>query len=169
MSARNPGRMLILGRISSVYGVRGWVKVHSETEPNENILTYSPWYVGSGYTPRSIAEGRRHGKGLIARLEGCGDRERARELVGLEIAVRRDQLPPPSEEEFYWADLEGLAVETPSGTPLGRIERIFSTPGNDVIVVRGERERLIPFIWGDVVHQVDIDNGLVRVDWDPDF
>jgi 16S rRNA processing protein RimM len=135
----------------------------------ENILAYSPWFLGDGGKPRGVAEGRRHGKGLIARIDGCEDRDQAAALVGMQIAIGRDRLPPPSEDEFYWADLEGLTVKTLDGVELGVIDHLFSTPGNDVLVVKGERERLIPFLWDRVIRDVDLDRRLVRVDWDPDF
>jgi 16S rRNA processing protein RimM len=164
-----PPRMLVLGRIAGLFGVRGWIKIFSETEPRENILAYSPWYLGAARLEREPVEGRRQGKSLIARLKGCDDRDQASGLVGLEIAVRRDQLPPASSDEFYWADLEGLRVETLAGAPLGRIDHLFATAANDVMVVRGARERLIPFLWDDVVKDVDLYRGLMRIDWDPDF
>jgi 16S rRNA processing protein RimM len=160
---------LVLGRITGAYGVRGWVKVFSETDPIENILEYSPWYLGKSDDARDVIEAKRHGRGLIVRVEGCDDRDQAAALVGVEIAVDRDRLPPPDADEFYWADLEGLAVETMDGTALGKVERLFSTPGNDVMVVTGDRERLIPFLWEQVIKDVDLTRGIIRVDWDPDF
>lgn len=162
-------RMLVLGRISGVHGVRGWVKIFSDTEPRDNILTYSPWYLGASRTVRKVAAGRLHGKGLVACIEGCDDRGQAADLVGQEIAVRRDQLPPPRAEEFYWADLEGLSVETLDGTLLGRIDHLFTTAANDVLVVKGERERFLPFVWGQVVKEVNFELGRMRVDWDHEF
>ena len=162
-------RMLVLGRISGVYGVRGWVKVYSDTDPLDNILTYRPWYLGGTHRLCTVAEGRRHGKGLVVRIEGCDDRDRAAELVGQEIAVTRDQLPPPKADEFYWADLEGLDVETLDGVSLGRIDHLFATAANDVLVVKGDRERLLPFVWGQVIREVDFESGRMLVDWDPDF
>jgi 16S rRNA processing protein RimM len=166
---RGQGPRLVVGRVAGVYGVRGWVRVFSETDPMENILAYSPWYLGGEDEPRVVAEGKRHGKGLLARLEGVEDRDRAASLVGLEIAVDRDRLPPPGEDEFYWTDLEGLSVFSLDGTHLGTVDRLFATPGNDVMVVTGDRERLIPFLWGEVIRDVDLSTGLIRVDWDPDF
>ena len=62
-----------------------------------------------------------------------------------------------------------LAVETLEGVPLGKVHHLFATAGNDVLAVRGERERLIPFLWGDVVTEVDLERKLMRVAWDPDF
>jgi 16S rRNA processing protein RimM len=161
--------MVLLGRVAGVHGLQGWVKVFSETEPRENILTYSPWYLGAFAQPRDVLGGRRQGKGLVARLAGCSDRDRAAGLVGMEIAVRRDQLPPATADEFYWTDLEGLRVEAESGETLGRVHHLFSTGANDVLVVRGSRERLVPFVWGTVVADVDFERGLISVRWDPDF
>lgn len=160
-------RPIRLGHISGVYGVRGWVRVFSETDPLDNLLGYSPWRI-AGET-RALIDGRRHGKGLIARLEGCDDRDAAATLIGEPITVLREQLPPPAADEFYWADLEGLEVETSEGTRLGVVRRLMATGANDVLVVAGERERLLPFVWDDVVLGVDFDTGRIRVRWDPDF
>ena len=163
------GQRLVLGHIDGVYGVRGWVKVFSETAPREGILRYSPWLLGTAPTPRRVAEGRAHGKGVVVRLEGCDDRDQAAALVGQEIAVTRDRLPPPKADEFYWIDLEGLAVETLEGVALGQVSHLFSTGSNDVLVVVGERERLLPFTWDAAVRAVDFERRLIQVDWDPDF
>jgi 16S rRNA processing protein RimM len=158
---------IVLGRIAGVYGVRGWVRVFSDTDPRDNILRYAPWLLNG--TLHRVLEGRKHGKGLVVRLEGCDDRDQAAALVGQAISIYRDQLPAPRPDEFYWADLEGLSVETLNGEPLGRVSHLFSTGANDVLVIKGERERLLPFVWGDVVKDVDFDAGVMRVDWDPDF
>jgi 16S rRNA processing protein RimM len=163
--------MVVLGRVSGVYGVRGWVKLVSDTEPREGILHYSPWYLseGVGWRPLRPVESRPHGKGLIARLERCADRDQAAALVGSEIAVRREQLPALEPDDYYWSDLEGLRVENREGRDLGRVSHLFETGANDVLVVVGERERLIPYLWGQVVLRVDLATGSMVVDWDADF
>jgi len=158
-----------MGRISGLYGVRGWVKVFSETEPRANLLTYQPWYLGAECRPWGLAAGKPHGRGLIAQLEGCEDRDQAAALVGLEIRIRRDQLPWLEADEFYWADLIGLSVETLEGIPLGRVDRVFATAANDVLVVKGDRERLVPFVRDRVVTDVNPGRCRIRVDWDPEF
>ncbi|MBK1706317.1 ribosome maturation factor RimM [Halochromatium glycolicum] len=158
---------VVLGRIIGLYGVRGWVKVFSETSPIEGIFRYSPWLVDG--VERVVAEQRRHGKGLVARLQGCEDRDAARELLGQTIAIRRSQLPPPSADEFYWVDLQGLAVETAEGRPLGKVSHLVETGANDVLVIQGDRERLVPFVWDQFVLEVDFDSRRIRVDWDPEF
>jgi len=162
-------RMVAVGRIGGVYGLRGWVHVQSETQPIENILRYRPWHLGERPQRFEPVEGKRHGKGLVVRLEGCIDRDQAASLVGAEIAVPREALPPAKADEFYWVDLEGLAVETTQGLSLGRVDHLFATGANDVVCVKGERERLIPFVWDTVIREVDFDLGRLVVDWDPEF
>jgi 16S rRNA processing protein RimM len=160
-------RRIPVGRIGAPHGVRGWVRIHSDTEPPENILGYRPWLVDG--IAMAVVEGRRHGKALIAKLEGCDDRDSAAALSGRPIAVRRDQLPPAAADELYWADLEGLSVRTVDGRDLGRVSHLFPTGANDVMVVQGERERLVPFVWGQVVKDIDFGCGQILVDWDPSF
>jgi 16S rRNA processing protein RimM len=116
-----------------------------------------------------VEAAQRQGPALIVKLSGVCDRDQASALVGSEIAVHRRDLPEPEADRFYWSDLEGLTVRTLDGQSLGRVERLFETGANDVLVVRGERERLLPFAYGTVVRQVDLNAGEIRVDWDPDF
>lgn len=162
-------KQLALGYISAVHGIKGWVKVHSWTRPMEAILDYQPWLLGEDKRPVKIIDGRKQGKGLAALLPGFKDREQAATLVGLQIFVRRDQLPATAEDEYYWSDLEGLDVHTTKGEVLGRVERLMETGANDVLVIRGEREHLVPFIQGQYVTRVDLEAGLIEVDWDPEF
>jgi 16S rRNA processing protein RimM len=116
-----------------------------------------------------LVETKIHGKGIIARFEGCDDRDTAVLMGGMEIGIRRDQLPEPEEGEYYWADLQGLEVKTLDDVSLGRVDHLMETGANDVMVVKGQRERLIPYVLGHIVHDVDIDGGVIRVDWDPEF
>ncbi len=169
---------LVVGRIVSVHGVRGWVKVHSNTEPLENIFEYQPWHLrdGDGWEKVTLASGRRQGKGLVARIEGCDDRNEALErYVGRDIAVPRQALPEPGPGEYYWRQLIGLRVLLEDGRELGRVRRMLETGANDVLVIQGEagsldrRERLVPWLPDQVVTAVDLEGGILTVDWDPDF
>ncbi len=168
-----PERRITLGRISGVYGVKGWVRIYSHTAPKENILEYTPWQVcrkGQWKTMKPVS-GRAQGKGLVARLEGIDNREDARDLIGATIAIERNQLARPDEDEYYWADLTGCDVVNLDGIELGKVVHLIETGANDVLVVRGEdnRERLIPFTQGQAVRRVDIEAKRIDVDWDPDF
>jgi len=170
MVAPEQDKRVVVGRIAGLFGVRGWVKVFSHTQPLDNILRYSPWLVlrGGQWTPMKPLDGRIHGKGIVAHLAGCDDRDAAAELVGCDIAVARSQMPRAAADEVYWADLIGLKVVTLEGVELGVVDHLLETGANDVVVVHGERERLLPYV-DQVIREVDLDGGLLRVDWDPDF
>lgn len=160
--------VVVLGRISGVYGVKGWVRIFSYTDPMEGILDYDEWLLGSGSRWNRIArrEGRRQGKGLVASLVGTDDRDAAALLVGTEIGVLRADLPDPGADSYYWKDLEGLAVQQVDGNVVGTVDHLLQTGANDVLVVRGEAETLIPFLPGTVVKNVDLDRGVITIDWE---
>lgn len=168
-------RPVTLGRITGVHGVRGWVRVHSYTEPRRALLDFRDWLVGgeAGWQARAVAEAREHGKTLVVRFAGIDDRDTAAGLVGADVAVERDRLPETAEGEYYWADLEGLAVRHRDGRLLGRVRRMIETGAHDVMEVRDDaggeqRELLIPFVPGRFVLGVDLEAGVIDVDWEWD-
>jgi 16S rRNA processing protein RimM len=172
MTVEGDARRVLMGRVGGLYGVRGWVKVHSHTSPPENILRYSPWSVrvGIGWRTLAVTGGRAHGKGVVAQLAGYEDRELARELIGADIAVVRAQMEAPGADEYYWTDLIGAAVANRGGVEFGRVDHLLETGANDVLVVRGERgETLIPFVAGRYVLEVDLDRKRILVDWESDW
>jgi 16S rRNA processing protein RimM len=162
-------KVIQIGHISGVHGISGWLKIHSLTDPREAIFKYQPWLLGESRKEVRIAQGKRHGKHLIAQLENIVDRDQAQSLVNRPVAVFRDQLPELPDDEYYWTDLLGLSVHLGDGTELGKIENMLATGAHDVMVVQGERERLIPFVQGQYVKSVNLADGSVVVDWDPDF
>lgn len=157
-----------LGRITGVHGVRGWIRVHSYTEPREAVVDYPVWWLDcEGRRQKAkVAEGRRHGKTVIARLDGIEDRDQAAALIGSDIAVPRDALPPPGEGRYYWSDLEGCRVERRDGRQLGTVAYLMETGAHDVMVIDGAEEILVPFAPGETVLDVDLARGVIRVDWD---
>ena len=161
---------VVLGRIVGLFGVRGWVKVHSYTEPREAVLDYPDWLLGreGDWQRFGLLEGRQHGKGIVVRLKGIEDRDDAAALLGSDIGVDRDALPEAEEGHYYWADLEGLTVVRKDGTELGKVAYLMATGANDVLVVDGPVERLIPFVPGTVIRDVDLAGGVSRVDWEWD-
>lgn len=161
---------IVLGRISGLFGVRGWVKVYSYAEPREAVLNYDRWLLSGkdGWQEATVAEGQRHGKTVIVRIDGYDDREQAAGLIGTEIGIPRDELPETGDDQYYWSDLEGLSVVHRDGTVLGTVNNLLETGANDVMVVKGETERLIPFVVGKVVLGVDLAKGEIRVDWEWD-
>ncbi len=176
----NQANLVNVGRITAVYGIKGWVKVHSYTEPQENLFEYHPWFLKTkhGVKQIEIDEARPHGDAFVAHIVGVDDRDLAAQYTAADIAVERDILPELDEGEYYWSQLEGLVVFTRIGGQrqrLGKVSKLFETGANDVLVVVGDaasidqRERLIPYVPGQFVLEIDLEAGEILVDWDPDF
>jgi len=163
-------RIIVLGKIAGPFGVQGWMKVASFTDPPDNILDYERWQVGSpgNWAEVKLEAGRMTGKGVLAKLAGVESPEAARTRVGQEIGVWRSELPPPAPGEYYWADLESFAVETPEAVPLGKVDHFRATPTGPVVIVRGEREYWIPFVKERIV-KVDIAASRLVLDWPVDL
>ena len=161
---------IVLGRISGLFGVKGWVKVYSYTDPREAVLNYDRWLLSAkdGWQEATVAEGQRHGKTVIVHIDGYDDRDQAARLIGTEIGIPREELPEADGDQFYWSDLEGLRVIHHDGTELGKVDHLLETGAHDVMVVKGEQERLIPFVMEEVIINVDFDEGRIEVDWEWD-
>lgn len=162
-----------LGRISGIYGVRGWVKIFSYTQPRERILDYPIWHLAADESQDAepaaatrLESGRLHGKGIVAKLAGIEDRDAAAALIGTGIFVPREALPDAAPGEYYWADLEGLEVCDTHGQSLGVVDHLLETGAHDVMVLAGGANRLIPFVPETVVLRVDLERGVITVDWD---
>lgn len=163
---------IVVGRIVGAFGVQGWVRVKSFTEPVDNIIEYRPWRIATrdGLKLFDVIDGRAHGEGqVVTQLQGVADRDQAAALRGNEVSVSRSQLPEAGAEEIYWADLISCEVETVDGIAFGTITGLIETGSNDVLVVRGARERLIPFLRNQVVKRIDLPARKVIVEWDPEF
>jgi 16S rRNA processing protein RimM len=167
-------RLILVGRILAPYGVKGWVKIEPYTESAESLRQFDGWRVGKGdpepaWLAVSVAESALHSGKVVARFEGCEDRDAALKFRGMGVAVPRSLLPRTHEGEFYQADLIGLAVMNETETDLGRVSGLFSNGGHDVLRVRHEGgERLVPFV-PTVVKSVDLGAGVIRVDWGADW
>jgi 16S rRNA processing protein RimM len=159
-----------MGRVTGAFGVRGWIKVQPFTATPNSLLAYREWWIGSGgnWQPRKVEEAKVQGDAVAARFAGCTDRDEAARYGGREVAVPRESFPAAEKDEYYWADLIGLSVVNAQGERLGTVSGLFETGANDVLVVEGDRERLIPFI-EEVVLDVDLAGRTMRVDWGADF
>jgi 16S rRNA processing protein RimM len=160
----------MMGRIAAPHGVKGWVKVQPLTAETRSLLDYRTWWIGDegGWQEHALVSGRAQGRTLLARMEGCDDRNAAALLRGKAVAVPRAALPAEPAQEYYWADLIGLRVVNAVEQEFGRVTAVMQTGANDVLVVEDGRERLIPFI-APVIRGVDPVAGVIRVDWDSDY
>ena len=170
---------LVIGRITAVFGVRGWVKVISFTEQPEKIFDYQPWLVDKqgSFKTIEVDEWKIHGDGLVALLKGINDRDVARDWCQLDIRVRQEVLPELQDSDYYWHQLQGLVVYNHFGDSiqrLGKVSSMLETGANDVIVVTGDaesidrNERLIPYA-KHYVKNIDLELHKIDVVWDPDF
>ncbi len=168
--------LLVAGKITGCYGTRGWVKIHSYTEPAENLLAFGEWKLRRRgvVEPVDFDTGKRHGKGLVAHIAGVDDRTTAESYRGLEVLVAAGRLPRLDEGDYYWSQLQGLQVWCRDGDArvlLGTVDYLIDTGANDVLVVKAspdsvdDRERLIPYLVDDVVTRVDLEEGVIEVDW----
>jgi 16S rRNA processing protein RimM len=165
-----------MGRIGAPYGIKGWVKLISFTDPVDNLLDYESLWVADGAALRKIEidEARPQGEGLVGHIKGCDVREATRLYTGLDLLVPKDALPE-LEEGFYWHELEGLRVVNLAGEDLGVVDHLLATGANDVLVVRGDEasvdreERLLPYVDAQVVKEVDLAARIMRVDWGKDW
>ena len=168
--------MLVVARITGCYGLKGWVKIHSYTQPPENFLKLRGWQFKRGdvYQAVEFDAGKYQGKGLVAHIAGVDDRTLAETYRGLEVVVPESALPELPNGDYYWRDLQGLQVWCQEGQDrvlLGTVDYLIETGANDVLVVAAcegsvdKRERLIPYLPGDSVTGVDLEAGVIEVDW----
>ena len=167
--------MIVLGRILAPFGIRGWVKVQAYGDQPEAWCAMPRWWLAkdSGqardWQPIELQEATVHGKGLIAKFAAIEDRDAALALGGLLVGAPRDALPANAEDEYYWADLLGLAVVNELGEPLGTVKTLLESGANPVLcVVDGDKERLLPFV-AQVISKVDVAQRLIRVIWGKDW
>jgi len=175
MSTEN---QITLGKVGAVYGIKGWLRIHSFTDEPDAILDYFPWSLKLGNNTRTVdvTDWRKHNKGLIVKVGGIDDRDNAQALVGSEILINESTLPELSQGDYYWRDLIGMAVVTTKGYDLGVVSDMLETGANDVLVVKAnlndgfsKKERLIPYLLEQVVESVSIEDKQICVDWDPGF
>jgi 16S rRNA processing protein RimM len=172
--------LIVVGRLTSVYGVKGWLKVRSHTEPPENLFTYQPWLLNTlnGFQSVLVEQWHFHSKGFVVKIADTNDCQQAKSLCALDVSIEKTHLSPLGESQYYWHQLQGLRVISRFNndeTYLGTVKELIPTGANDVLVVRGDndsvdrRERLIPYVLNRYVRTVDIENGTIHVDWDPEF
>jgi 16S rRNA processing protein RimM len=165
-SARSPGRLILMGVFGAPQGVRGEVRVKSLTGEAGAIGAYGPLTDKNG-ARAFVFDALRPLKDdmLVARLAGVSTREAAEALRGVEIFARRDQLPNPSEDEFYYDDLVGLEAVTCAGDRLGRVASLMNYGAGDIIEIApepGGEALLLPFTKA-VVARVDLAGGRIVI------
>lgn len=167
----NQSNFIVIGRFGRPHGIKGFVTVYSFTEPRDNIVGYSNWHVchRDEWRQINIVSAQIHSKSIVVQIEGYPDRESVAELTNAEIAVDRSQLDQLGPGEYYWHELIGMAVVGQSGHDFGIVEELMPTGSNDVLVVKGQKKHLIPFLTDQFILEVDKNQRIITVDWDVDF
>lgn len=164
--------VVVVGRLVGAYGVKGWLRVMSFTRPITNILNYKPWLIRQADDLRylNLLIANTHGKRLVVSVDGVVDRTQALSLVGCEVMIDKVQLPPTQKSEFYWHDLLNLKVFNADNLLLGLVAEIIETVNHDVLVVTNDENRyLIPYVPDVYIKDVDIERGVLCVDWQPSY
>jgi 16S rRNA processing protein RimM len=158
--------LIQLGVVGAPFGVRGWIKLRSHTDPPERLLDHRSLRIGRGSVWRDYrVEARgRSGGALTVKLAGVEDRDQAQALRGAEVCVPRSELPPRDDKDFYRADLIGCEVVNLEGLGLGVVEHFLETPTQVLMVVRGAQEFWIPAV-PQHLRRVDLRERRVVVDW----
>ena len=163
------GKKILVGKISNPHGIKGWVKVISFTDPIENILSYKKWTISDNETEKTycLEDSRIQGNKIVIKLEGVNNRDDADLLKNLQIEINRSDLPELEENSYYWEDLVDFNVIDIKGNPVGKVDSLFRTGSNDVLVIIDEtKERLlVPFIMEEVIKYVDLAKELISIDW----
>lgn len=163
---------VIVGRLGRSYGLEGWQHVQSFTHPIKNIFEYKRWFIlqRNEWQPITVERSKMHGKSWIVQLSGIQQKEQAALLANKSVAVLRSELPTLPDGEFYWSDLEGLAVVTTEGVALGTVDYLYENTGLDIMVIKSkEKERHIPFVWKETIVSIDLSSKLITLDWDFDL
>lgn len=159
----------------SPFGVRGWVRVHSYTDPPDSLLQHRLWRLRApGGEERASIEERRvlqaqwDGHVLRAALDGVADRDAAEALREREILIERAALPKAAPREYYCEDLLGFTVRNAEGVLLGSLQHFLSAPAIPLMLVKGEREYTVPAA-PPHLRRVDLERREIEVDWPADF
>jgi 16S rRNA processing protein RimM len=159
--------LIELGVVGAPFGVRGWVKLRSFTDPPDRLLQHRSVQLGLGgvWTAYRIEASGRSGGQLTAKLSGIEDRDQAQALRGAQVCVPRSELPQRDDKDFYRADLIGCEVVNLAGVRLGTVQHFVETPAQVLMVVRGEQEYWVPAV-PQHLRRVDLLARQVVVDWD---
>lgn len=167
----NQANWVVIGKFGRPHGIKGFVTVHSFTEPRDNILGYTDWhaFLNHQWQPVKLLHVEVHNKTIVAQIEGYPERELAAHLTNVEIAVQKSQLASLEPGEYYWHQLVGMDVINQKGQSFGKVMEIMPTGSNDVLVVQGEKRHLIPYLPGQFIINIDDSQQVITVDWDVDF
>lgn len=169
-----PEDLVLVGYVTGAYGIQGWVRIKPYSAEADALLHAKTWWLDKpGLHDVDMMQSRFQGEDVVARLMGVADRNAAEALKGASVQIRRSHFPPLSDDEFYWVDLIGLAVENLRGECLGTVVDLMDNGAHPILRVRVNdaekpQERLIPFV-DPFVKTVNQAAKKIMVDWGLDY
>jgi 16S rRNA processing protein RimM len=163
--------IIVLAKIGKPFGLKGFLKVHSYTNPPESLLSYPALFLQSkqDWVPCEFEATEPKTTHLRVKFAGVNTPEAAQAFTNLLIGAPRSQLSSPAATEYYWADLEGLTVMTRDQIILGKVLYLMNVGASDLMVVKGDQEHVIPFVLDEIVLKVDFDQKTILVNWNTEF
>ena len=163
-------KKLLVGKINGFFGLQGWVKLLSFTEPRKNILTYHPWYFleDGQYKEVEVTNGREQSKTIVAHIKNVDNRDQSQKFIGQDIYIDKEQLPQLKPGEYYWYEMIGFEVVNQNNEKLGIVDYFVETGSNNVLVTKGKKEHWIPYIEPFLI-STNPETKQITVDWDQNF
>lgn len=155
---------VVVGKFGKVHGIKGFIKLISFTDPLQNIFEYLPWYCDAKIL--KFLEIKNLPSGFAVLLEDFADRDSVQTLTNQEVSVLKSSLPKLKPDEYYWSQLQDLEVENTSGKKLGKVVEIFDTGANDVLIVKGQKKILIPYVKDKIIKNIDLELRKIIVAWE---
>jgi 16S rRNA processing protein RimM len=162
---------IVMGKILGPHGIKGWIKIHPFTEKKDSLIDHKILMASKdeklwqSFEVESMDVG---GKFILAKFKGVDDRNAAEKLNKFFISLDKSSLPKLDENNYYWHELIGLDVKNNEGMHFGKVDSLIETGANDVLVVLGDKEYLIPYI-KQVILEVNLETNMIRVDWQDDY
>lgn len=163
--------LIAMGYIKGVFGIKGWLRVKTDTEYADGLLDYEHWYLSKDgeILQVTVESGKVIGDELQVKFTHIHDREAAALLRGYTVEIPREAFSPVEADEYYWVDLIGMSVINVDGEALGIITNLMQTGAHDVLVVEGDYgQKLIPFV-AHYIESVDKETRIVVTDWGIDY
>jgi len=162
---------IVMGKILGPHGIKGWIKIHPFTEKKDSLIDHKIFMASKdeklwqSFEVESMDVGD---KFILAKFKGVDDRNAAEKLNKFFISLDKSSLPKLDENNYYWHELIGLDVKNNEGMHFGKVDSLIETGANDVLVVLGDKEYLIPYI-KQVILEVNLETNTIRVDWQDDY
>lgn len=158
-------KKILIAKIQAHQGLEGWLKAYSYSETKKKFSNYTSFFIKKdGNYIHLQVEKVLVEKSVKIKFKGFDNREDTQDFIGKNLFIDSSQLEPLKNNEFYWKDLIGLNVHLENSNKIGIVSDIIETGSNDVLVVNGEKEFLIPYILGESIKDIKLEEKIIVID-----